>query len=72
MDVKSFLANNCNFLSNRAIKNCKNVVLVDCEIRTELDDIDTLIAVESELDREGACTFSDEWYKIIVGDVEQD
>lgn len=66
VDVKSFLANNCDFLSNGAIKNCKNVVLVDCEIRTELDDINTFIAVESESDKEGLCTFSEEWNKVIV------
>lgn len=66
VDVKSFLANNCNFLSNGAIKNCKNVVLVDCEIRTELDDINTFIAVESESDEKGSCTFSEEWNKVIV------
>jgi hypothetical protein len=66
VDVKSFLANNCDFLSNGAIKNCKNVVLVDCEIRTELDNINTFIAVESESDKEGLCTFSEEWNKVIV------
>lgn len=54
------------FLANGAIKNCKNVVLVDCEIRTELDDINTFIAVESESDKEGLCTFSEEWNKVIV------
>lgn len=66
VDVQGFLANNCDFLSNGAIKNCKNVVLVDCEIRTELDDINTFIAVESESDKEGSCTFSEEWNKVIV------
>lgn len=66
VDVQGFLANNCDFLSNGAIKNCKNVVLVDCEIRTELDDINTFIAVESESDKEGLCTFSEEWNKVIV------
>lgn len=70
VDVKSFLANNCNFLSNGAIKNCKNVVLVDCEIKTELDDVNTFIAVDSELDKEGSCTFSEEWIKVIVEDNE--
>lgn len=66
VDVQSFLANGCAFLSNGAIKNCKNVVLVNCGIRTELDDINTFIAVDSESDREGSCTFSEEWNKIIV------
>ena len=70
VDVKSFLANNCNFLSNGAIKNCKNVVLVDCEIKTELDDVNTFIAVDSESDKEGSCTFSEEWIKVIVEDNE--
>ena len=70
VDVKSFLANNCNFLSNGAIKNCKNVVLVDCEIRTELDDVNTFIAVDSESDKEGSCTFSEKWIKVIVEDNE--
>lgn len=72
VDVQSFLANNCNFLSKGAIKNCGNVVMSDCEIRTELEDISTFIAVDSESDKEGECAFSDEWNKIIVGDVEQD
>lgn len=70
VDVKSFLANNCNFLSNGAIKNCKNVVLVDCDIRTELDDVNTFIAVDSESDKEGSCTFSEKWIKVIVEDNE--
>lgn len=70
VDVKSFLANNCDFLSNGSIKNCKNVVLVDCEIRIELDDINTFIAVDSESDKEGSCTFSEEWVKVIVEDNE--
>ena len=72
VDVKSFLANNCNFLSNGAIKNCKNVVIVDCEIRTELDDVNTFIAVESESDKEGVCTFSEECNKVIVDDNEHE
>lgn len=66
VDVQGFLANKCNFLSGRPIKSCKNVVLVDCEIRTELYDIDTFIAVESESDREGLVTFSEGWNKVIV------
>lgn len=72
VDVKSFLANNCNFLSNGAIKNCKNVVLVDCEIKTELDDVNTFIAVDSESDRDGLHTFSEEWIKVIVENYEHD
>lgn len=70
VDVQSFLANNCNFLSNGAIKNCKNVVLANCEIRTELDDVNTFIAVDSESDKEGSCTFSEKWIKVIVEDNE--
>jgi len=66
VDVQSFLANNCNFLSNGAIKNCKNVVLVNCRIKTELDDANTFIAVDSKSDKEGLCTFSEEWNKVIV------
>ena len=72
VDVQSFLANNCNFLSNGAIKNCKNVVLANCEIITELDDVNTFIAVESESDKKGSCTFSEEWYKVIVENDEHD
>lgn len=72
VDVQGFLANKCNFLSGGPIKNCKNVVLVDCEIRTELDDINTFIAIESESDKEGVCTFSEEWNKVIVEDNEYD
>ena len=66
VDVHSFLANNCNFLSNGAIKNCKNVELVNCRIKTELDDANTFIAVDSKSDKEGLCTFSEEWNKVIV------
>ena len=72
VDVQSFLANNCNFLSNGAIKNCKNVVLANCEIKTELDDVNTFIAVESESDKKGSCTFSEEWHKVIVENDEHD
>lgn len=53
-----------------AMKNCKNVVLVDCDIRTELDDVNTFIAVDSESDKEGLYTFSEEWIKVIVEDNE--
>ena len=52
------------------MKNCKNVVLVDCDIRTELDDVNTFIAVDSESDKEGLYTFSEEWIKVIVEDNE--
>ena len=45
---------------------------MDCEIRTELDNINTFIAVDSESDREGLCTFSEEWIKVIVEDNEHD
>lgn len=72
VDVQSFLANNCNFLSNGAIKNCKNVVLVNCRIKTELDDVNTFIAVDSESDRDGLRTFSEEWIKVIVENYEHD
>ena len=72
VDVQGFMANNCNFLSGRPIKNCKNVVLVNCEIRTELDDINTFIAVDSEADREDSRTFNEEWSKVIVNNEEPD
>lgn len=66
VDVQGFLANGCAFLTDGAIKNCKNVVLVNCRIKTELDDVNTFIAVDSESDMEGVCTFSEEWHKVIV------
>ena len=66
VDVQGFLANGSAFLTDGAIKNCKNVVLVNCRIKTELYDVNTFIAVDSESDMEGVCTFSEEWHKVIV------
>ena len=45
---------------------------MDCDIRTELDDVNTFIAVDSESDKEGLCTFSEERNKVIVENYEHD